>query len=71
MKRFAEFSWWLFGTDGGLRAMNRVFIGLLGLNGLAALIGVLFYGATHHLLTVGVCGVVIWVLSAENKRLKK
>jgi hypothetical protein len=48
---------------------DRAVIGLFGLLGVAALVGVAM-GAWHQLFMVAVCGVMVWTAAGELRRLK-
>jgi len=44
---------------------------LFGVLGLMALIGALFFGATHHFVTAAIGAIMAWALWAEIKRERK
>jgi|GEM_PF-4719253 len=44
---------------------------VLSILGIAALIGVLCFGAVHQLVIAGICAIVVWVLGAEVRREEK
>ena len=50
---------------------NIAFTLLYVVMGISALIGAVFFGATHQLITVGICGLMIWSLRAEVRRENK
>ena len=49
---------------------NYIWAGIFGSLGLGALVGALFFGATHQFFMAAVCAPMVWALLAETKEKK-
>ena len=50
---------------------NVAFASMFGAIGLTALVAAVFFGATHHFSTAGICAIMSWALWGEIRREKK
>lgn len=48
-----------------MKTLDRIFAALFAIEGVAALIGVLFKGATWHIVTVVLCAVLVLAFLAD------
>lgn len=54
----------------GAKLQNYIWAGIFGSLGLGALVGALFFGATHQFFMAAVSAVMVWALLAETKEKK-
>ena len=54
----------------GAKLQNYIWAGIFGSLGLGALVGALFFGATHQFVMAAACAVMVWALLAETKEKK-
>ena len=54
----------------GAKLQNYIWAGIFGSLGLGALVGALFFGATHQFFMAGICAPMVWALLAETKEKK-
>ena len=54
----------------GAKLQNYIWAGIFGSLGLGALVGALFFGATHQFFMAAVCAPMVWALLAETKEKK-
>ena len=54
----------------GAKLQNYIWAGIFGSLGTGALVGALFFGATHQFFMAGAAAVMVWALLAETKEKK-
>lgn len=54
----------------GAKLQNYIWAGIFGSLGLGALVGALFFGATHQFVMAAVSAVMVWALLAETREKK-
>ena len=51
-----------------MKTINNITIILFTILGLSALISVIFFGAYHQIITVGICALMVLVSVSDNRR---